>query len=174
MVKHRVKSINIKLEIMKKTVITLIAVSLLFTACKDQHKESNATKKNETELTEQPTESKVVGNEWMQEIKMNDGAKWTANPETNEGIVRMKSVLITSKLKELDDYHTIANALNKETNYVIKECTMKGPSHDNLHLWLLPLIGKINALKEAESLAKAQHIYKSIEQNVSAYDNYFE
>jgi ABC-type Zn2+ transport system substrate-binding protein/surface adhesin len=51
---------------------------------------------------------------------------------------------------------------------------MKGPSHDNLHLWLLPLIGKINALKEAESLAKAQHIYKSIEQNVSAYDNYFE
>ena len=51
---------------MKKTVITLIAVSLLFTACKDQHKESNATKKNETELTDQTTESKVVGNEWMQ------------------------------------------------------------------------------------------------------------
>ncbi|CAI8163704.1 MAG: Uncharacterised protein [Formosa sp. Hel3_A1_48] len=159
---------------MKKIVITLIAVSLLFTACKDQLKESKATKKNEIEHTEQPTESKVVGNEWMREIKMNNGAKWTANPETNEGVFRMKSVLITSNPKELNDYHTIANALNKEKNYVIKECTMKGPSHDNLHLWLLPLVEKIDALKEANTLNEAQHIYKSIEQNVSAYDDYFE
>tara|TARA_R100000353_G_scaffold52219_2_gene41554 strand:+ start:60508 stop:61032 length:525 start_codon:yes stop_codon:yes gene_type:complete len=174
MVKHRIKSINIKLEIMNKIIITLIAVSLLFTGCKDQPKESNATKKNETEHTEQHTESNAVGNDWMQEIKTNDGAKWIANPETNEGVVRMQSVLTISNPKDLNDYHTIADALNKEKNYVIKECTMKGPSHDNLHVWLLPLIEKIDALKEANTLAEAQHIYKSIEQNVNAYDDYFE
>ena len=76
--------------------------------------------------------------------------------------------------KELNDYHTIADALNEEKNYVIKECTMKGSSHDNLHVWLLPLIEKIDALKEANTLAEAQHIYKSIEQNVNAYNDYFE
>lgn len=159
---------------MNKIIITLIAVSLLFTGCKDRPKESNVTKKNETEHTEQHTESNTVGNDWMQEIKTNDGAKWIANPETNEGVVRMRSVLTTNNPKELNDYHTIADALNEEKNYVIKECTMKGSSHDNLHVWLLPLIEKIDALKEANTLAEAQHIYKSIEQNLNAYNDYFE
>lgn len=51
---------------------------------------------------------------------------------------------------------------------------MKGPSHDNLHVWLLPLIEKIDALEETKTLDEAQRIYKSIEQNVNAYDEYFE
>jgi ABC-type Zn2+ transport system substrate-binding protein/surface adhesin len=155
---------------MNKITIALIAVSLLFTGCKDQPKASNATKKNETKHTE----SNAIGNDWMQEIKMNNGAKWTVNPETNEGVIKMLSVLTTSNPKDLNDYHTIADTLNKEKNYVIKECTMKGPSHDNLHVWLIPLIQKIDALKEANDLAEAQRIYKSIEKNVNAYNNYFE
>ncbi|MFD2552237.1 hypothetical protein ACFSQP_10455 [Bizionia sediminis] len=159
---------------MNKIIIVLIAVSLLFTGCKDLPKESTTVKNNKVEHTEHQRENDLVGNHWMQEIKLNNGVKWTANPETNEGVVRMQSVLTTSNLKDLNDYHTIAGALNKEKNYVIKECTMKGPSHDNLHVWLLPLIEKIDALKEANTLAEAQHIYKSIEQNVNAYDDYFE
>lgn len=159
---------------MNKTIIIVIAVLLLFTACKDRSKESNATNNNQTEHREQQTESNAFGNDWMQEIKTNDGAKWIANPETNEGVLRMKTVLTTTKTKHLNDYHAMADALNKEKNYIVKECTMKGPSHDNLHLWLLPLIEKIEALKEANSLDQAQHIYMNIEQNVNAYDDYFE
>jgi hypothetical protein len=159
---------------MNKIIIILIAASLLFTGCKDQPKESNSTKENEAELTEQHTERKAFGNDWMQEIKMNNGVKWTANPETNEGVVRMQSVLTTSNPKELKDYHMVANVLNDEKNFVVKECTMKGPSHDNLHVWLHPLIEKIDALKEVKTLEEAQGIYKSIEENVNAYDYYFE
>lgn len=159
---------------MNKIIIILIAASLLFTGCKDQSKESNSTKENEAELTEQHTERKAFGNDWMQEIKMNNGVKWTANPETNEGVVRMQSVLTTSNPKELKDYHMVANVLNDEKNFVVKECTMKGPSHDNLHVWLHPLIEKIDALKEVKTLEEAQDIYKSIEENVNAYDYYFE
>lgn len=159
---------------MNKLIIVLIAISLLFIGCKDQAKESNASKKNETEHTEQHTESKAVSNDWIQEIKMNNGAKWIANPETNEGVANMKSILTASNPKELKDYLMVANALNNEKNFVIKECTMKGPSHDNLHVWLLPLIEQIDALKEAKTLDEAKHIYKSIEQNVYAYNDYFE
>lgn len=159
---------------MSKAIIAFITVSFLFIGCKDHPKEGKSVKKNDTEHMKQPAQSNTDGNSWVQGIKTNDGAKWIANPETNEGVVRMQSVITTSKPKDLNDYFSIADALNKEKNYVIKECTMKGPSHDNLHLWLLPLIKKIDALKEAESLAEAQHIYKSIEQNVNAYDNFFE
>jgi ABC-type Zn2+ transport system substrate-binding protein/surface adhesin len=51
---------------------------------------------------------------------------------------------------------------------------MKEPSHDNLHVWLLPLIDKIDALKEAKTIEEAQQIYISIEQNLNAYNTYFE
>ena len=110
----------------------------------------------------------------MQDIQLNDGSKWEANPETNEGVANMKSVIRASNPKELKDYHMVANVLNDEKNFVVKECTMKGPSHDNLHVWLHPLIEKIDALKEVKTLEEAQGIYKSIEENVNAYDYYFE
>ena len=165
---------NLKLEIMKKIAIVFVIASLLFASCKDQPKESTTSKSNKVEHTEHQSENDIDGNDWMQDIQLNDGSKWEANPETNEGVANMKSVIRASNPKELKDYHMVANVLNDEKNFVVKECTMKGPSHDNLHVWLHPLIEKIDALKEVKTLEEAQGIYKSIEENVNAYDYYFE
>lgn len=159
---------------MNKITIVLMAISLLVASCKDKPKEDNATKKNDIERTEQHTESNAVDKDWMKEIQLNDGAKWNANPETNEGVAKMQAVIKAVNPKDLKDYHAIADALNKEKNYIIKECSMKGPSHDNLHVWLLPLIEKIDNLKEAKTLDEAQQVYKSIQQNVNVYNTYFE
>lgn len=159
---------------MKRTTLMLFAAALLIASCKDQPKENSTTETKKVEHTEQHSESAVIDNNWMNNIELNNGARWEANPETNEGVANMKSILTQSNPKELKDYHEIVNALNKEKNYVIKECSMKGPSHDNLHVWLLPLIEKIDALEEAKTLNEAIRIYKSIEQNVNAYDEYFE
>lgn len=160
---------------MNKIIIALIALSLMVSSCKDQPKESKATQDHEVGHTEQPKESNhALANGWMQEIQLNNGVKWEANPETNEGVAHMQAVLTTSNPKDLKDYYAVADALNKEKNYVIKECTMKGPSHDNLHVWLLPLMEKIDALKEVKTLEEAQHMYENIVHHVNAYDTYFE
>ena len=159
---------------MKKIAIVLIAAALFFTGCKDQPKENTKIKNNEVEHSEHQTESNLVNNDWMQNIQLDNGAKWEANPETNEGVAKMKSALAQSHPKELNAYHELAETLNNDKNFVIKECTMKGASHENLHVWLLPLINKIDALKEVKTLEEAHQIYKSIEQNVNAYDTYFE
>ena len=135
----------------------LVTLLLLFTSCKEESKNSS-----------------TINNKWMQEIELNEGNKWTANPETNTGVAKMQEVLTTNTPKDLKDYYDIAEILNKEKNYIIKKCTMKGTSHDNLHMWLLPLIEKIDALKEVKTLDDALLIYKSIEQNINAYDMYFE
>ncbi|MAO07844.1 MAG: hypothetical protein CL596_03940 [Alteromonas sp.] len=159
---------------MNKIVIVLIAAALFFTGCKEQPKENTTIKNNEVEHTEHHTESNLVSNDWMHNIQLDNGAKWEANPETNQGVTKMKLAFAQNNPKDLKDYHELAETLNNDKNFVIKECTMKGPSHDNLHVWLLPLIDKIDALKEAKTLEEAQQIYKSIEQNVNAYDTYFE
>jgi hypothetical protein len=159
---------------MNKIAIVLITASLFFTGCKDQPKENTKVESNEVEHSEHQTESNLVSNDWIQNIQLDNGAKWEANPETNQGVAKMKSALAQSNPKELKAYHELADVLNNDKNFVIKECTMKGTSHDNLHVWLLPLIDKIDALKEVKTLEEAQQIYKSIEQNVNAYDTYFE
>ena len=71
---------------MKKIVIAFISTSLFFTGCKDQPKETTKIKDNEVEHSEHQTESDLVGNDWMQDIQLNNGSKWEANPETNEGV----------------------------------------------------------------------------------------
>ena len=50
---------------------------------------------------------------------------------------------------------------------------MEGPSHDNLHIFLYPLIGKINLLLEVTSTEKASEIMSSISDNLTAYNTYF-
>lgn len=159
---------------MNKIIILIVTIALFFTSCKDQSNESGASKIIEATHETEHTDSSVMANDWMTEIQLNDGYKWMANPETNEGVAKMQSLLKTSAPKNLTDYHTIADTLNHEKNYVIKECTMKGPSHENLHVWLLPLMEKIGALKDAKTLDEAQRIYKSIAQNVNAYTTYFQ
>ena len=161
---------------MKKIAVSLIAIVAMLLSCKNNSKEKEHvnTSKNKVKLqTEAPTEMNV--NEgWIGDMEFNQGARWKANPETNQGVAKMQAVLTISNPKELKDYHTVANALTKEKNYVIKECTMKGPSHDNLHIWLVPLIEKIDALSNAGELEEAQQVYKAIEEHVSAYSTYFQ
>ena len=51
---------------------------------------------------------------------------------------------------------------------------MKGASHDNLHVWLYPLIQKIGALSDTNNLVEASKIKQSIEENINAYGTYFQ
>ncbi|KAA3622312.1 MAG: hypothetical protein DWP94_08560 [Flavobacterium sp.] len=159
---------------MNKISIILIAISILLAGCKKQPKENNPLEINEVEVSRPHAKISQKSNDWKQEIKLDGVDKWKANPETNIGVAKMQSVFTSNSPKELKDYQLIAEELNVHKNYVIQECTMKGASHDNLHIWLLPLIEEIEALKKANTVSDAHEIYKKIELSVNAYSIYFE
>lgn len=50
---------------------------------------------------------------------------------------------------------------------------MKGASHDNLHVFLMPLIEKVDALREETDMEKNKALFASIFYNLEAYDTYF-
>ncbi len=160
----------------------IIAMSLLALAsCKDNKKEEALTKTNDVEQSVEATNenhndktSSVYENSWVEEIEMNRGKKWAANVETNEGVQKMQNSIKIQTISTLDDYHKLAEQLNDDKNYVIKNCTMKGASHDNLHVWLLPLMAKIEALSETKTVEDAAKIKESISENINAYNSYFE
>ena len=160
----------------------IFAMSLLaLVSCKDNKNQETEKKVDAVETSIETTNehqehetSNIYANAWTNDIELNNGSKWQANLETNEGVERIKKSLKTQTTNSLEDYSKLVEQLNVDKNYVIKNCTMKGDSHDNLHVWLMPLIEKIEALSEAKTLEEAAKLKQSIEENVNAYDTYFQ
>jgi hypothetical protein len=163
---------------MNKTLIATLLFSIILTSCNDTKKKENTTETIAVEETHKEvktdTKSNTLNNNWITNIKLDGNVKWDANIETTQGVNKMKKSIAEANLKTVEDYHALASLLNNEKNFVIKECTMKGPSHDNLHIFLLPLIDKISLLVETTSIQEGSEITESIIDNLNAYENYFQ
>ena len=163
---------------MKQLILTMSLLALI--SCKDNkqnasetHDENHETHTEATHNQHQDNDATTDDNMWMKDIQLNNGEKWEANSETNEGVKRMQAILKAQQTITIDDYHKLAEQLSEAKNYVVKECTMKGASHDNLHVWLVPLIEKIEVLSETKILEDAAKIKHSITENINSYNNYF-
>lgn len=160
---------------MRTPILIATAMTVFFTlGCKDNKKhdvETPADIKIEDGVVHQ--EEFAIDNSWTDEISLNDNQKWTANSETTEGVENMLDLLESTPTESVADYHLLAEKLNDEKNYVVKECTMEGPSHDNLHVFLHPLIDKVEALSNVTNVGEGAIVKESIEENLRQYYNYF-
>lgn len=171
---------------MKNIFISISIVSLLFaTSCKDekqQEVEDRDLIENSIESEEMHDETHIhedqapstLDNSWTSEISLDNGSKWKANKETTQGVKNMLAILESTETETVEAFHDLADKLNDEKNIVIKECTMEGPSHDNLHIFLHPLIDKIAALHKVETLDDGFALKESIWDNLQKYHNYFQ
>ena len=162
---------------MKKVIFTTAILSALLVSCNETHQKHEATEASEMvqeqEETRMAAESHSFNNNWVNEIKLNNGSKWEANLETTQGVDKMLGLIKINDPKTVEDYQDLASKLNDEKILVIKECTMKGPSHDNLHVFLQPLIEKIDALLQVSTTDEGNQIIASINENLEEYTNYF-
>lgn len=164
---------------MKKTILMTAMLSAFLFSCKDNKTSSSTSEVHHEHKTENiahhdhGSEAMVLSNAWLKEIKLDEGKKWEANLETTTGVNKMVEVIKHHNPNTLEGFHEMAEELNVQKNYIIKECTMTGPSHDNLHVFLHPLIDKIDALLKAETIDEAKHLTISINDNVEEYYNYF-
>lgn len=120
------------------------------------------------ETSESTTNHKEIPN-----LKLNNGQKWTANLETHQGFQNMDSILKIFRKEGTENYKLLGENLSTQTNFVIKNCTMKGESHDELHVILLPVLEQISTLKESENSIDAQNAFNRLEEMVQEYFVYF-
>lgn len=162
-----------------KNQIYLLVLSLLVLSisCKEQSK-SEQTSVNETKT---PTEKRVaallsdpvLSNEWEKEIQLDGKSKWLANKETTQGVNNMLNILENTTVGPEMNFKALGTKLKSEINVVVQECSMKGPSHDNLHVFLMPLIEKVDALQQENDIEKNKALVASIFYNLEAYATYF-
>ena len=162
-----------------KTRIYLFALSFLMIAlsCKEQTSdEQTSTVKAET-----PTEKRVaqllddpiLSNDWEKEIELDGTGKWTANEETTQGVRNMLNIMENTDVGPEMNFKALGTKLKSEINVVIQKCSMKGASHDNLHVFLMPLIEKVDALQQENDIEKNKALVASIYYNLEAYATYF-
>ncbi|MEZ4986407.1 MAG: hypothetical protein R2795_15440 [Saprospiraceae bacterium] len=113
--------------------------------------------------------SKPQGN-----IQLNNGKKWAVNDEMKPHIEMGNSILLSYLEQDGSDYKKLAADLKTQNDQLIKSCTMKGESHDELHKWLHPHITLVSDLAEAENATTAKSLVAQLEQSFKTYHNYFQ
>lgn len=162
---------------MKKTAVIIAATLSLTISCKETKKKKPIEAATTVETVDYEKYSKMsneLNDTWINDIMLNNGIKWTANIETTNGVRDMLILIEDSKTKTTVDYKKLGEGLNVIKNTVVKKCTMKGSSHDNLHVWLHPLIEKIELLQRVENLKEGEKLTNGIQEHLEAYYDYFE
>lgn len=103
-------------------------------------------------------------------ITLNNGAKWSANKETTTGVMNMQHFVNEQLQQSAPDIHLIAAKLDEQFNLIIKQCTMQGEAHEQLHHFLLPMRERITRLKESGDKQQVEEIKDWLEE----YPEYFE
>lgn len=163
---------------MKHLIFTIGLLALV--SCKDHNTQEAATPSEAVEHQDeavhehhQQGDPNVYTNAWKDDMDMDNGDKWQSDLTTNEGVKKLQLSYNAQTTTTLEEYHKLAAQLNEDKNYLVKNCTMQGPAHDNLHTWLHPLIEKIAALADAETVEDASKIKSTIDENINAYYDYF-
>ena len=148
--------------IMKTKILYLAILTLCLTSCKKNEKKSIDV----TQKIEETVDESTI-------LKLNNGEKWIANPETHIGVSKMDSILNVFKSDTAKDYNTLGESLSKQTSFIIQKCNMKGESHDQLHQVLVPMLDEISIIKESQSQDDKNEALTNLEILIRSYFMHF-
>ncbi len=161
---------------MKNTIIFLI-VGLFAVSCNPKQNES------EGQVVLSPTSDTIATvpehshDAEVGEIALNNGAKWKSDESTTKNVNSLSKTVNDFKAAnkaELSDYKKVGADLQSGVTNLIKECRMKGPDHDALHLWLEPLMGMVKELNASTDVNSAKEKFDQIDQQLARFTNSFE
>lgn len=150
---------------------TLLMASAFLLACNSQQHEGHENHEHATEPAPAAAPAAATSNTGL---VLNNGAKWKADAATNENVALLKAITSRAVPQDQAGYQQAAEKLQEGLNKMVKECAMKGPDHEALHQWLVPLMGQVKALKNAGTAEQSAKIYQEIGQQINLYSTYFE
>ncbi len=152
---------------MRILLVAFLSVFVLFACNSEKEKTQDAPAEAAQESHEDHAE--MEGG-----LSLNNGAKWKADSSTIGNVDLLQRTVASAKKETLENYHETAAQLQDGLNKMVKECRMKGPDHDALHLWLEPLMSKTKELQQAAAVESAETTLRDIEMQVNLFAHYFE
>ena len=150
--------------------ISLIIISVLLISCKQKSEQEQIPVEVQQETTEvEESHESIDGT-----VTLNKGELWVANPETTEGIEKMKKRMSLFKDSEnVEAYSVLKTGLEEDFTELFEKCTMKGEAHNQLHNYLFPFLDLFDGL-ESSDLETCKKSFTELDIHLDEYSNYFE
>ena len=150
---------------MKKVLVLAISSFVLWSCNNSSEKaKSNQETKQEEHQHDETSEA----------VELNIGKKWIVNDEMKPFVAKGEGLVTTYLQSSHTNYNELAQQLKEQNNQLIKSCTMKGKSHDELHKWLHPHLELVEALEKSANENEAKGIVLKLQKSNEAYHQYFE
>ncbi|MBK9959325.1 MAG: hypothetical protein IPP11_12430 [Chitinophagaceae bacterium] len=150
---------------MKKVLVLAISSFVLWSCNNSSEKaKSNQETKQEEHQHDETSEA----------VELNIGKKWIVNDEMKPFVAKGEGLVTTYLQSSHTNYNELAQQLKEQNNQLIKSCTMKGKSHDELHKWLHPHLELVEALGKSTNENEAKGIVLKLQKSNEVYHQYFE
>ncbi len=107
-------------------------------------------------------------------LETNHGEKWKVNEEMKPFVSQGAQWVKAYIDEERTDYKRLADALKEQNELLIKNCTMDGKSHDELHKWLHPHLEMVEGLRNSRDEDEAMKRVHELHFSYQKYYDYFE
>ncbi|MHA3047821.1 hypothetical protein JSO59_010765 [Riemerella anatipestifer] len=150
---------------MKKTILFGLSI-FLFWSCNNSSSKTTTHQQDEIHETHHHDES-------LQVIELNNGEKWVVNSEMKPFVSKGAELVNVYVQENKTDFKELTTQLKEQNNQLIKSCTMKGKSHDELHKWLYPHLELVKELDNETDAVKAKEIVVKLQNSYQQYQIYF-
>ncbi len=156
---------------MKKLFILAISSFVLLSCNNTAEKLTVKEKENSKEETVKQEDHK--DDDKSENVELNNGAKWVVNEEMKPYVTKGEELVNNYAQSNQTDYKQLAAELKAENEKLIKSCTMKGKSHDELHKWLEPHLKLTKHLEKVDDAAEAKTLVMDLQSSYKNYHIYF-
>jgi hypothetical protein len=112
-----------------------------------------------------------------QTLALNGTERWKADEPTNRHIAQLQGMVqefnLQAENKSAGAYNDLGTSMKAEIQELFKDCRMKGPDHDMLHVYLMPLVEDVNLLAGNDE-HQSETAFARVSERVKEYNQYFE
>mgnify|MGYP005751845869 CR=1 FL=1 len=109
-------------------------------------------------------------------LALNGSERWQADEPTNRHIRQLQTMLrgfsLQAENNTADAYHSLGESMKAELQQLFQDCRMKGPDHDMLHVYLVPLVEDVNLLAGKNEYQSETALVR-ISDRLKIYNTYF-
>jgi hypothetical protein len=106
-------------------------------------------------------------------LSLNGDAKWGLDESTRARMIAIRGTLSDAQSAESPDPATVANAVSDDLNAMIAGCSMEGPAHDELHVFLMAFMPAVRAYSTSEGQDAVIQL-QGLADQVAEFDRVFE
>jgi hypothetical protein len=161
---------------MQPKLILFAAIMAMFTACNNAGSTSESANAEHESMHQHDATTHEHSAGAAHGLSLNNGQKWQTDESTRKHATKLNNMINDFEKqtdKSVPAHHSFADKTQEELQQLINNCTMEGPDHDALHLWLEPVLNDVKTLKNTASDEEAQTAAATLSGDVRKYNEFF-